>query len=866
MKFIYFAALVAIQFVCLPASQAQETTPKSDSIQTENGRMYNTHVKGNCEMCSERILNIANSVEGVLSSEYILYEQKLRLRVNSDFNETTLHYLVSGAGHTTSQMVANDQAYHNLPACCQYSNKTNNHNQERNEDGIVEGVILGLDENGKEKYIEGVNVRWLDSDIGIITDKNGYFSLDKNENQRLLQISHVAYQDEVIDITSQRMLKIVLVSNLILEEIGITAKRKTASISYLETMQSLHINKEELLKAACCSLAESFITTSSVDNTVSDAVTGVKKIEMLGLAGPYIMLTKENMPDIRGLSALSGFGLIPGPWVSSIQINPGSASVVNGYEGLTGQINVEIFKPDGRNKFMVDLFGNLQNRYEATLYMSQKLSDNIHTGVFFQGATQKARHDHNNDGFYDMPLHDKWMIYNRYKWKSPKSGWRGQFGVKYVEHDDLGGQKAFHANQSKNLWQSTSSLNRMELYNKAGTIFKNKPTASIGTQLKYIRHQVKSTFGRRNYSGYQESFYSNFQYQDQFESTKHKYRLGASFILDNYIENVDLTSFNNQNFDRLEWALGFFTEYTYSPNEKLNLVAGLRGDYHNLYKMIVTPRLNIRYAPIEETVFRLSVGKGTKTANIFAEQIGMFASNRNILIERTDKSFPYGLSPEVAWNVGIHYNQLIDLFDREHVFNLSFYRTQFQEQVIVDSDQSTRTMKFYNLEGESFSNSVQLQYETELIDHLNIRLAYRYNDVKSTYRSIGLASRPLISPHRAFCNLAYATHSNWKFDFTLNWISNARLPNSSSNPENFRWTDLSESYYLAFAHISKQWKNWEFFVGSENLFNYRQENPIISAENPYSPYFDASIIWGPVFGRNIYGGVRYTLYKEECEK
>lgn len=863
MKYIYITTLVIIQLICGVSLHAQHETLKKDSISSEQARIYTTVVQGNCEMCSERILNIANSIEGVISSEYFLESHKLVLRVNDLFNETTLHYLISGAGHSTDQMMAEDQAYHNLPACCQYTKQDHNHSTI--EDGIVEGVVMGLDDKGKEFPIEGVNISWLDSNIGITSDKDGYFSLDIGKSHSLLQISHVSYQEEVLDIGNERKLKIVLVSNLVLDEVGISAKKRSASVSYLQTMQSLHISKEELQKAACCSLAESFITTSSIDNTVSDAVTGVKKIEMLGLAGPYIMLTKENMPDIRGLSSLSGFGLIPGPWISSIQINPGSASVVNGYEGLTGQINVELFKPDGKNRFMVDLYGNLQNRYEGAIHMSQKLSDNVHTGIFFQGASQKARHDHNNDGFYDMPLHDKWMIYNRYKWTSPNSGWRGQFGVKYVEHDDLGGQINFQPNQSKALWQSTSSLNRVELYNKAGTILKNKPTASIGTQVKYIRHKVNSKFGIRNYSGLQESLYSNVQYQDQLGSNKHKYRVGTSFILDNYLENVDLTTFNNQDFDRLEWAAGVFTEYTYSPSEKFNLVAGLRGDYHNLYKIILTPRLNIRYAPSEEIVFRLSAGKGTKSANIFSEQIGMFASNRNILIDGENNNLPYGLNPEVAWNFGVHYNQLIDVLDREHVFNVSFYRTQFQNQVIVDFDHSARTMRFYNLDGESFSNSVQLQYETEIIERLNIRLAYRFNDVQSTYQSIALASRPLISPHRAFCNLAYTTPSKWKFDFTFNWISDARLPSSGANPENFRWAERSESYYLTYAHISKPWKNWEFFVGSENILDYRQENPIVSSEDPYSPYFDASIIWGPVFGRNIYGGIRYVLNKKECE-
>jgi hypothetical protein len=127
------------------------------------------------------------------------------------------------------------------------------------------------------------------------------------------------------------------------------------------------ISSRELLRAACCNLGESFTTNPSVDVNYADAATGAQQIKLLGLSGTYVQMLTENIPNHRGAAAPYSLGFIPGPWMQSIQVSKGASSVKNGYESITGQINVEFKKPQGTPFVDANLFYNTKGKVEACI-------------------------------------------------------------------------------------------------------------------------------------------------------------------------------------------------------------------------------------------------------------------------------------------------------------------------------------------------------------------------------------------------------------------------------------------------------------------------------------------------------------------
>ncbi|MEN8251054.1 MAG: TonB-dependent receptor, partial [Bacteroidota bacterium] len=648
-----------------------------------------------------------------------------------------------------------------------------------------------------------------------------------------------------------------LKSSIQLDEVGIVYRQPSTQVDYARAVKSEYISEKELLKAACCNLSESFETSPSVDVSFTDAVTGTRQVQMLGLAGPYTQITSENMPFARGLASIYGLTFVPGTWIEGIQLNKGTGTVVNGFESIAGQINVELRKPEEADRLYLNFYANEAMRLEANANLIHRFNNSgWSTGLLLHGKTNRLKHDRNEDGFLDMPLSNNLIALNRWKYIGT-DGLMFQFGVKGTLIDNLGGQTDFDPVNdigTTNSWGMDTKINRIEGWSKLGKVYLDKPWRTFGLQLSAANHKQESYFGLNHYQAAQNTMYANFIYQSIFGNTNHKFKTGASFQYDDYIESL-----NTENYDRTEIVPGAYFEYTYSFLEKFSLITGLRGDYHNYYGFFLTPRMHARYAVTDNTVLRASAGRGQRTANILAENNGLLASSRQIVIEGDNSGNPYGLNPEVAWNYGINLTQYFELDYRNGTVSFDYYRTDFQNQIVIDLDQSPQLAVFYNLNGKSYSNSMQVQLDYELINRLDVRVAYRWFDVWTTYDDV-LRQKPLVAQHRAFTNLAYESRNHWKYDFTINWQGEKRIPYTGSNPEGYQLDERSPNYVLINAQVSKVWKEkFEVYLGVENLLNYTQENPIIASDDPFSSYFDSSLVWGPIFGRNTYLGLRYKL-------
>ena len=656
-------------------------------------------------------------------------------------------------------------------------------------------------------------------------------------------------------------LSIPIFSQENLEEVKVVKKRKGIQKSFTVTGNTTLITSKELLKAACCNLAESFETNPSIDVNFSDALTGTKQIKMLGLTSPYLMITEENVPSVRGASQAYGLSFTPGTWVESIQITKGAGSVVNGYESISGQINTELLKPLSDIPFFLNVYGSTDSRFELNTHFNTKLSDKWSSSLFLHGNARVAKLDMNDDGFLDNPLAKQINILNRYQYYNAEKGWVSFINFRYMNDKKQTGELNFNPKRDKattNYWGSEINTERLDVSTKVGYVFKDMPYQSIGFQNAFNRHDQQSYFGLNQYNIKQSSYYSNLIFNSIINNTMNKFAAGLNFTYDKYQEFV-----NVNDVSRVDNSVGAFFEYTYDNADDFSVILGGRVDNHNRLGTFLTPRLHVRYNPWEKGVLRFSAGRGKRSANIFAENQPLFASSRIFEILDTNGKI-YGLSPEIAWNYGLSFAQKFSLFGKNADVGFDFYRTDFQNQAVVDVMQSPQQVLFYNLNGKSIANSLQLEFNYEIINHFNLRSAYKFYDVRTDYLS-GNYQKPLQAKHRFFGNLEYETHigengKQWKFDYTFNWIGQQQLPNTASNPVNDRLPEFSPSYSLMNAQITKTFSStFEMYIGGENIGNYSQQKAILGTENPFGPTFDASIVYAPVFGQMYYAGLRFKI-------
>jgi len=717
----------------------------------------------------------------------------------------------------------------------------------------LQGFVLEEDEKGKLKALQAANVYWLGGNDGTTTDDKGFFSLPLQAGSSKLVISYIGYKNDTIIITRQQEVKVILKNARNLSVVEISGDRASTFISSINPIKTQVMTEQELFKAACCNLSESFETNPAVDVSYTDAVTGVKQIQMLGLSGSYIQLQRENMPDVRGLSGYYGLNFIPGSWIESIQLTKGVGSVVNGYESISGQLNVELKKPDTGDYVFANGYLNQMGRSEGNWYSRHRLNSKWTTAVLLHGNYTGLKNDVNKDGFLDIPTGSQWNLINRWRYDNSQ-GIMGQLSVQALRDTRTGGQAGFVPGEPRNTttpYGTGMDVSRYSADAKLGYVFPMARYRSVGLQLKAVDHRSEGYFGLNNYQGIQQTVYANLIYQDILFTTDWKYRAGLSWMYDSYDEQYKGTS-----YARTEQIPGAFYELTFS-RLRWSVVSGLRYDYHNLYGGFFTPRIHAKYDITENTALRASAGRGYRVANIFMENLGGLVSSRMINIQAVN-AIGYGLNPEIAWNYGLNFTHAFRLARRDGQISLDYYHTRFENQVVADYDFSPQSLLFYNLSGRSYSNSFQAELNYHPIRRMEMRLAYRLLDVKTDYSS-GFLSKPLVSPHRLFANVGYKTRNKWSFDYTVQWYSPKRIPTTASNPEAYRFAGQSPSFVLMNAQVSKSLGQWDVYVGLENVGDFRQQQLVNSATDPYSPFFDASLVWGPAIERMVYAGFRWRI-------
>ncbi|MBL7939941.1 MAG: TonB-dependent receptor [Flavobacteriales bacterium] len=718
----------------------------------------------------------------------------------------------------------------------------------------ITGRIAG--EGGDADVLPGASVRWAGTTTSATADADGWFSIDPPvEWPATLVFAFVGYRNDtlVLESAPTTALKIGLSSSVELKSVDVVDRVSGTRLDSRSLISTEIIGQKELKRAACCDLSESFETNATVDVNYSDAISGTKAIRMLGLDGKYAQISLENQPFIRGLSTSYGLTLVPGTWIKDINLSKGIGTAVNGPNAMTGQIDLCLLDPVAEGPLFVNLYGNSQGRTEANVHTAQSTGKNSGNILLLHGNLFQQDMDQNNDGFMDSPRSRRFNVMDRWMRRTERG--MTQLAVRYVIDERKGGQTAMsmsdpeHAIHAGDPYVVDIRNELVDVFGKQGVVFKNDPTKSVGFLFTGRRHDVSSLFGRRTYTGSQESMYASAVYQQLLGKGNDQLKAGASFQYDDYAEK-----FQDSAFARIERMPGVFAEYTMQRAD-FTLVTGVRADMNSYYGNAVSPRIHLKYDLGPLTNLRLSAGHGFRTANPLVESASVLASSRRVVVEG-----PLGM--ERSWNFGASFLHKFKWIERKWAFGVDVYRTEFLSQVITDLDRDPRTVAFYMLDGVSYANSVLTDMQVELTRLVDLKMSYRWYDTRTTYDG-ELLERPFTPAHRGMISLAFTDRKElWRMDVTMNIFGEGRVPSTLSNPEPYRMIERSPAYSTLHAQITRVFGPWEVYLGAENLTSTLQQRQIIAPEDPFGPYFDASLIWGPTNTAMFYGGLRFALKKK----
>ena len=648
-----------------------------------------------------------------------------------------------------------------------------------------------------------------------------------------------------------------------LQEVKIVA-RKAGTSRLAGAVNGIAVNKDELFKAACCNLGESFTTNPSVDVAYSDATTGARQIKLLGLSGTYVQMLTENLPNYRGAAIPYALGYVPGTWMKGIQVSKGSASVKNGYESITGQINVDYLQPEDEQQVEVNLFGDTKSRIEANADANIHLSKGLATEILLHHENILKNHDDNGDGFYDMPGREQYNVQNRWVYKGDRYIFHGGLGA--LKEIRTSGQDEEHlhmdasssheeASSHEDIYRIKLHTDRYEGYMKHAFILNPEHGTNIALMGSASMHQIDAQYGNKHYDVNEKNAYGSLMFETNF-TEQHNLSMGLSLNHDYLKQHTTVDVLHN--LKERETTSGAYAQYTYNLGTKLTAMAGVRLDHSSLYGNFFTPRFHVKYSPIDAISIRLSAGKGYRTVFALAEYNYLLASGRQLMLSDD-------LKQEEAWNYGVSTAFYIPLLGKTLKLNAEYYYTDFRNQAVVDYDADSRAIAIYNLKdvhGKSYSHTFQVDASYPVLKGLELTAAYRLNDVKSSYRyGEEVREKPLTSKYKALFTASYKTPLGlWQVDATC------QLNGGGRNPEPYQladgtmsWERRFHSYEQVSMQVTRWFRHWSIYVGGENLTGFKQKTPIYGASQPWGKDFEPTLVWGPVEGRMFYAGIRVKL-------
>ena len=755
--------------------------------------------------------------------------------------------------------------------------------------------LRGVVRDADNQPLVGASVYWAGTTVGASTDAQGAFLLHRVKGYDRLVASYLGYVNDTlrIDTAASRAEFTLRAEGVELEGVVVEGALSGNFVKQDGIVKGEMISFAGLCKMACCNLAESFENSASVTVGYSDAISGARQIKMLGLAGTYTQILDENRPIMRGLSAPYGLSYTPGMWLNSIQVSKGVASVTAGHDAITGQINLEHRKPTDSERLFVNLYLDDELRPEANITTAFPVSkDGKLTSILLlhgSGDTDVRKMDHNDDGFRDLPLSTQFNVANKWLYAAD-NGTQVRWGWKFVQESRLGGMLGYRNTSAMREamadgWDWTRTGTAMPLYGShirnrnANGYFKvgmpvgpsvydadeqDEMRSNLAFVADFDHFDESAYFGLNTYEGNQNSVSLNLMYNHYF-TYRSSFNVGVQAHLDYFRESLDndtpwLDSSRSYNLDRDEQEVGAYAEYTYAVKDRLSVVAGLRGDYNAFYdRFFLTPRGHVKWNITSSTALRASAGLGYRSTDVITDNIGMLATGRALIIPELDALNRL----EKALTVGGSLTQTFGLVNPgDATLSFDYFRTQFYNAVVVDQEYDPETIRVYSSTGRSWTDTYQIDFTWTPVERLDIFATFRYTDSEMTIdRPDGRTARverPLVSRYKTLLNIQYATKfRRWTFDATAQLNGPSRIPTQTG--------DLADSYYsprypMFYAQVSRKVGKFDIYVGCENIADYRQEDPILHAQNPYDYRFNSMNVWGPLMGRKFYAGLRFNLY------
>jgi len=734
--------------------------------------------------------------------------------------------------------------------------------------GNAVAQVTGTVKDAGGQPLGGANVYWAGTEQGMATDEQGTFELGRSETTDRLVASFVGFENDTIAVAPGRSrVDFILTEDTDMDiDICIVEKRRGLMKPRFTVENSDMISAVELTRAACCNLGESFTTNPSVDVSYSDAATGARQIRLLGLSGTYVQMLTENVPNYRGASAPYGLGYVPGPWMQSIQVSKGASSVKNGYESITGQINIEFKKPQAEPALHVNLFTATQGKYEANVDGNIHLSRRLSTAILAHYEDASREHDRNKDGFMDMPKLRQYNLQNRWAWMGDR--YIFQAVVKGLKEDRTSGQTnhggaGLHATSGEPrnpLYRIGIETDRYETFVKNAYIFNKEQNTNIALILAGSLHEMKAGYGDDVYEVDQRNGYALLMFESDL-GEHHSISVGASLNYDDYDETLPVNRLVEEaapsaaRSKSSETVPGAYVQYTFRWQDRWILMGGLRVDHSDEYGTFYTPRAHLKFAPNDVFSLRASVGKGYRSSRPLVENNFLLASGRRIAMSA-------GCFQEEAWNYGVSAAFNIPLFDKTLSLNAEYYYTDFLHQMVVDVDTDAHTIAFGDLNGDSYSHTMQLEATYPIFRGFTLTGAYRWTDARTTYGGT-LMRRPLTGRYKGLLTASYQTPLElWQFDITLQLNGGGRMPLPYEHSDGtLSWDRRYRAFRQLGAQVTRTFRHWSVYIGGENLTDFRQKHPIVGAEDPWGRNFDATMVWGNVEGIMGYIGVRFNWAK-----
>ena len=712
----------------------------------------------------------------------------------------------------------------------------------------VRGTVRG-GEGADAEPLVGAVVVWAGTSVAAVTDADGRFVIRRPAGAVRLVATYVGFVADTLAVAPMEAEAHFALRPVAMAEVTVGARRAGSSLDRLSALTTINVTSAELTRAACCNLGESFENNASVDVGYQDATTGARAIRMLGLGGQYVQMMTENVPNLRGLASTFGLSYVPGPWMDGISVSKGVGTVVNGYEAITGQIDVEYKKPMGEGTASGNVFASSAGRVEANADVRLHATPRLASMLMLAASTDTRTVDDNHDLFRDEPEARQLNLLTRWNFVSGR-GYVMHAVARVLREERTGGHVDFTGTRPDSSVYGISIVSdRVEAWVKNGLVAAGSD-ASVGIIAACVWHRRRSAYGLRWHNGTQLS--PMFNVIAERGMGRQRIHLGLGAQADISDDRADIGSGLTVDSRHTDCSAGVFGQYTLTLADRLTLVAGLRADAHNHRGLFVTPRLHLRFSPVGGTVVRIAAGRGSRTASVMAEHGHRLASSRQW---RTGALFVH----ERAWNAGIGLTQYVDLWGRELTLTAEYYRTQFGRRLVPDFDSSARTLVFVADGSRSFSNTVQLEARWQPLRGLDLDVAWRLNDARQTTAG-RLRSTPLQSRYKALLAASYATPLHkWQADVNVQLSGGGRIPTTHGNPEPYRRPARFGSFGVLNAQLTRFFRHCSVYAGAENIGSVMQHDPVVAADDPFGPYFDGTLVWGPLMGRRFYAGFRFEF-------